>query len=150
MPPILDWCISQIKFYSDVDSFPFIIRKGANITNVIKDLANSYSVILILDLDLKINESELPSDIALVRQQTISKLTGKGITDCEETSRILSYILHNNIRGVVTEEQYKLGLKHRPSTFKKDSSYFTVYRDGKSIGEKSVEFHKTFNGKIHI
>jgi hypothetical protein len=49
MTPIVDWCIAQIKFYADVDSFPFIIRHGANMTNVLKDLANSYAAILILD-----------------------------------------------------------------------------------------------------
>lgn len=49
MTPIVDWCIAQIKYYSCVDAFPFIIRHGANITNVIKDLSNSYGTILILD-----------------------------------------------------------------------------------------------------
>jgi hypothetical protein len=53
MTPVVDWCIAQIKYFSEVDSFPFIIRQGANITNVFKDLANSYAVILILDPGLE-------------------------------------------------------------------------------------------------
>jgi hypothetical protein len=53
MTPVVDWCIAQIKYFSEVDSFPFIIRHGANITNVFKDLANSYAVILILDPGLE-------------------------------------------------------------------------------------------------
>lgn len=52
MTIVVDWCIAQIKFYAGVDSFPFIIRQGANITNVIKDLANTYAAILILDAGL--------------------------------------------------------------------------------------------------
>ncbi len=55
MTIVLDWCIAQIKFYAGVDSFPFIIRHGANVTNVIKDLANSYAVVLILDSGLEFN-----------------------------------------------------------------------------------------------
>lgn len=151
MPPILDWCIAQIKYYGNVDSYPFIIRKGANITNVIKDLSNSYSVILILDRGLEINESEIPKDTALVRQEIVSKINcNQSMVDCEGTSKILSYIIHNRIRGVLTENDYSEGLKYRPATFKRDTSYFTLYRDGKSIGEKSVEFHRKFGGKIHI
>lgn len=46
---ILDWSIAQIKYYAGVDAFPFIIRHGANMTNVLKDLSNSYSVLLLLD-----------------------------------------------------------------------------------------------------
>lgn len=68
MTPIVDWCIAQIKYYAYVDAFPFIIRHGANITNVIKDLANTYSIILILDPGLEFNENEIPKDVAIVRQ----------------------------------------------------------------------------------
>jgi len=68
MSPVVDWCIAQIKFYSDIDSFPFLIRNEANITNVLKDLANTYAVILILDKGLTFNEQEMPKDVAIVRQ----------------------------------------------------------------------------------
>lgn len=57
MSPVVDWCIAQTKFYADIDSFPFLIRNEANVTNVLKDLANVYSIILILDLGLKFNEN---------------------------------------------------------------------------------------------
>lgn len=56
MTPVLDWCIAQIKYYSGVDSFPFIIRHGANMTNVLKDLSNSYGAILLLDSSISFNE----------------------------------------------------------------------------------------------
>ena len=57
MTPVVDWCIAQIRYYAGVDSFPFLIRTGANMTNVLKDIANSYSVILILDFNLKFDEN---------------------------------------------------------------------------------------------
>lgn len=25
--PVLDWMIAQLKFYAEIDSFPFVIRK---------------------------------------------------------------------------------------------------------------------------
>jgi malate dehydrogenase (oxaloacetate-decarboxylating) len=56
MTPVVDWCIAQIRYYACVDSFPFLIRTGANINNVLKDISNSYSVILILDLGLQFDE----------------------------------------------------------------------------------------------
>lgn len=107
MSPILDWCIAQIKYYGDVDSYPFIIRKGANITNVIKDLSNSYSVILILDLDFQVDEKEIPQNVAFLRQENVAKINCKSMADCEDTAKLLAYIIHNKIRGVITEQQYK-------------------------------------------
>lgn len=56
MTPIMDWCIAQIKYYAGIDSFPFIIRHGANMTNVLKDLSNSYCAILILDPAIEFDE----------------------------------------------------------------------------------------------
>lgn len=52
MAPVVDWCIAQIKYYSGVDCYPFIIRHGANITNVLKDISNSYGTILLLDPEI--------------------------------------------------------------------------------------------------
>lgn len=108
MPPILDWCIAQIKYYGNVDCFPFIIRKGANMANVIKDLSNTYSVILILDINFKVDENQIPKDVAFLQQETISKLSNnKSIFDCESTAKILSFIVNNKIRGILTENLYK-------------------------------------------
>ena len=68
MVPVVDWCIAQIKYYSCVDGFPFIIREGANITNVLKDLSNTYGAILIMDPGLEFSEKEMPTDFAILRQ----------------------------------------------------------------------------------
>lgn len=47
--PIMDWFIFQIKTYSGIDAYPFILRKEANFSQIIKNLANSYSAIIYLD-----------------------------------------------------------------------------------------------------
>lgn len=45
----MDWFVAQIKYYSSYDPYPFVIEKGTNINEVVKDLASSYKVILFLD-----------------------------------------------------------------------------------------------------
>ncbi len=82
MTPVVDWCIAQIKYYACVDSFPFIIRHGANITNVLKDLSNTYSVLFLLDPEMEFDQKEIPKDVAIIRQIDICKLNNKPITDC--------------------------------------------------------------------
>ena len=47
--PVMDWLISQIKYYSGHDAFPFVIKKGADINEVLKDLSTSYGTVLYLD-----------------------------------------------------------------------------------------------------
>jgi hypothetical protein len=47
--PIMDWFIFQIKSYSGIDAYPFILMKEANFSEIIKNLANSYSAIVYLD-----------------------------------------------------------------------------------------------------
>ena len=36
--PAMDWLIAQIKYYSGLDAFPFIIKKGANMEEILLDL----------------------------------------------------------------------------------------------------------------
>ncbi len=45
----MDWFITQIKFYSNVDCYPFVIRPGCSLAHVLSDLANSFSGVLFLD-----------------------------------------------------------------------------------------------------
>lgn len=45
----MDWFIAQIKFYSNINCYPFVIRPGAPLENVLKDLANTFSGVLFLD-----------------------------------------------------------------------------------------------------
>lgn len=45
----------------------------------------------------------MPKDVAIIRQIDICKLTNKPITDCEDTAKIMGYILKNKIRGYINE-----------------------------------------------
>lgn len=47
--PVMDWFIAQIKYYSGLDPFPFVISKKSNLEETMKDLSNSYGTILYLD-----------------------------------------------------------------------------------------------------
>ena len=47
--PIMDWFIFQIKKYSGIDAYPFVVMKNANLTKIIKNLMNTYCGIIYLD-----------------------------------------------------------------------------------------------------
>lgn len=47
--PAMDWYIAQIKYYSGLDAFPFVVSKDINLQDTLKDLATSYGTILYLD-----------------------------------------------------------------------------------------------------
>ena len=145
MMPIVDWCIAQIKFYSEVDAYPFILRKEANVVNALKDIANSYACILLLD-DIKIEEESLPSDAAVLYHSQVRKLSGREVSDCELTSHVLAYLLKEKKVGLTKEDEIKKGIKERPEVFKQDESYFFKLRDGKSMAEHARALHQHFNG----
>ena len=74
MVAILDWCIAQAKFYGDVDCYPFIIRESSNISEVLKDLSNSYSTVVWLD-HTQLNVENVPKDIAFVQIEDLMRYT---------------------------------------------------------------------------
>jgi malate dehydrogenase (oxaloacetate-decarboxylating) len=47
--PVMDWFVFQIKKYCGFDAYPFVLMKEANVSEVIKNLANTYSTIIYLD-----------------------------------------------------------------------------------------------------
>lgn len=47
--PLMDWIVAQIKFYANVDCYPFVIREESPLSDVLSDLSNSYSGALFLD-----------------------------------------------------------------------------------------------------
>jgi hypothetical protein len=47
--PVMDWFVVQIKHYSGLDAFPFVIRKGTDRVALLKDLSTVYSAVLDLD-----------------------------------------------------------------------------------------------------
>lgn len=70
--PIMDWLVFQIKAYSGIDAYPFILNKEANFSQIIKNLANSYSAVIYLDESDKI---EVPKDILFIRHRKIVELS---------------------------------------------------------------------------
>lgn len=47
--PAMDWLVAQIKYYSGLDAFPFVVAKDINLPEALKDLATSYATVLYLD-----------------------------------------------------------------------------------------------------
>ena len=47
--PALDWVIAQIKYYSGLDAFPFIVDKDIDLEDALKDFSTSYGTVLLLD-----------------------------------------------------------------------------------------------------
>jgi hypothetical protein len=45
----MDWLVAQIKFYANVDAYPFVIRPGSSLKDILSDLSNSFSGVLFLD-----------------------------------------------------------------------------------------------------
>jgi len=94
--PIMDWFIFQIKTYSGIDAYPFILMKEANFSEIIKNLANSYSAIIYLDNGDKI---EVPKDILFIRHRKIVELSKIELTDAKNTANVLGYLKHKKFLG---------------------------------------------------
>ena len=47
--PVMDWFVFQIKKYTEIDAYPFVVMKEANISEVVRNLANTYSIVIYLD-----------------------------------------------------------------------------------------------------
>lgn len=47
--PAMDWIVAQIKYYSGLDAFPFIVSKDINLADALKDFSTSYGTVLFLD-----------------------------------------------------------------------------------------------------
>lgn len=90
--PALDWLIAQIKYYSGLDAFPFIVKKGCNMEDILKDLETCYGTVLYLDQE---RIDEVPETILLLHQSDICKEFKNEITDVEKTAHILAYLVHN-------------------------------------------------------
>jgi hypothetical protein len=69
--PAMDWLVAQIKYYSGLDAFPFVVDKGIDLNEALKDFTTAYGTVLYLDNN-KI--TEIPHDLLLVRHQEIVKL----------------------------------------------------------------------------
>ncbi len=47
--PVMDWFVYQIKHYTGLDAFPFVVRKQIDLVALLKDLSTTYGTVLYLD-----------------------------------------------------------------------------------------------------
>lgn len=91
--PVMDWMITQIKFYANVDCYPFVIRDKCSLSDVLSDLSNTYCGALVLDCE----------DIPCINHKdlkffTLSHWKVCNLLDLEFTNaEISAYILANLI-----------------------------------------------------
>ena len=77
--PALDWVIAQIKYYSGLDAFPFIVDPEIDLEDALKDFSTSYGTVLLLD---KCQIPYVPKDLLVVSHQDILGKTKTESTDC--------------------------------------------------------------------
>jgi len=94
--PVMDWFVFQIKTYSGVDAYPFFVMKEANISEIIQNLANSYSTIIYLDNQENI---KVPSDVLFIRHKAIVELSNCQLTDGKNTAHLFSYFKSKGFLG---------------------------------------------------
>jgi hypothetical protein len=47
--PVMDWFIFQIKHYTGLDAFPFVVQKQTDLAALLRDLSTTYGTVLYLD-----------------------------------------------------------------------------------------------------
>lgn len=105
--PAIDWLIAQIKYYSGLDAFPFVVSKDINLQDTLKDLATSYGTILYLDSR---ELGDIPKDLLVVQHREIVNLAHSQVTDAEKTSNVLAYLVNKKVKGLATLAQLSEGL----------------------------------------
>ena len=113
--PALDWIIAQIKYFSGLDAFPFIVAKDINLEEALKDLTTSYGTVLYLDSK---EVKSVPADLLFVRQSDIAKAAKVEITDAEKTANAINHLISNKVKGIANETQIKAGLNNEGHNFK--------------------------------
>lgn len=47
--PVMDWFVFQIKHYTGLDAFPFVVQKQIDLVALLRDLSTTYGTVLYLD-----------------------------------------------------------------------------------------------------
>lgn len=94
--PVMDWFVFQIKTYSGIDAYPFVVIKESNISEIIKNLANSYSIIIYLDNK---EDIEVPSDVLFIRHKKIVEISDSQLTDAKSTANVVGYLKSKEFLG---------------------------------------------------
>lgn len=66
--PVMDWFVYQIKHFTGLDAFPFIVMKSVDLSLLVQDLSTTYGTILYLDSH---EIREVPKNILFVSHQKI-------------------------------------------------------------------------------
>lgn len=100
--PVMDWMIAQIKFYSNIDSYPFVIRPDCSLAEVLSDLSNTFCGALILDNEdipqiSHINRQNLP--FFTLSHYKVCTLLDLELTNAETSANILTHLIRNKYNG---------------------------------------------------
>ena len=92
---VMDWFVFQIKEYSGVDAYPFVVMKKANLNNIFKNLMNSYCGVIYLD---NRNDFSIPEKCLFIRHQVVCEVAKRGLTDAKSTAEVLSHFMGSGVR----------------------------------------------------
>jgi malic enzyme len=145
--PAMDWLIAQVKYYSGLDAFPFVVSKDINLEETLKDLATSYATVLYLDNK---ELGNIPNDLLVVRHSEVIHLTRTQLTDAEKTSNVLAYLINKKVKGLATAAQLNEGLDYQSENFKNFKPYSHEVKDGRDIYTHALQLHAFYTGKIHV
>lgn len=145
--PAMDWIVAQIKYYTGLSPFPFIIAPGMDMEEILKDFTTSYGTVLLLD---NIDVPHVPRDLLVLRHQDVLKLSGGEITDCEKTANVIAYLVNKKYKGLPRKLAIEAGLDYEGENFYNNKVYSQIMKDGRDIYTHALELHEYFQGKIQI
>lgn len=76
--PALDWIVAQIKYYSSLSAFPFVVEEGIDLGEALRDLSIAYGTVLYLDSKPL---PKIPEDLLVVRHQDVVAKTSTELTE---------------------------------------------------------------------
>lgn len=102
--PVMDWFVHQLKHYTGLDGFPFVVSKATDLSALLRDLSTSYGTVLYLD---KGEIKDIPKNILFVSHQTILDIHNCEKTNGNYSSTAIAYFIAHQIKGSPSIEEYK-------------------------------------------
>jgi hypothetical protein len=102
--PVMDWIVHQLKHYTGLDGFPFVVARETDLAGLFRDLSTSYGTVLYLDNK---EVKEIPKSILFVSHQTILDIHQCEKTNANYTSTAIGYFIAHQIKGSPSIEEYK-------------------------------------------
>lgn len=97
--PVMDWFVAQIKIYSNIDCYPFVIRPDCSLAPVLSDLSNTYAGALILDNEDIPEVSNKHLRFFTLSHWKVCSLLESEVTDAEFSAYLLAYLIHIRYNG---------------------------------------------------